>query len=63
MVAQMLERGKVLMRVEGPYGKPYGLGWHKYDALAIFAGGIGTSSICFDTGYHNCLEHCFAPSG
>ena len=41
MVAQMMEKGKVLMRVDGPYGRPYGPGWHKYDALVVIAGGIG----------------------
>ena len=45
MVAQMMEKGKVLMRVEGPYGRPYGPGWHKYEALVIIAGGIGESQL------------------
>jgi NAD(P)H-flavin reductase len=45
MVAQMMEKGKVLMRVDGPYGRPYGPGWHQYDALVIIAGGIGESSL------------------
>lgn len=37
----MMEKGKCLMRVDGPYGLPNGPGWHNYDALVIIAGGIG----------------------
>lgn len=51
MVSQMLDKGKVLMRVEGPYGQPYGPGWHAHDVLTIFAGGIGER-----------LGHCFCSS-
>ena len=48
MIAQMLEKGKCLMRVDGPYGVPGGPGWHKYDALVIIAGGIGSFPLHFD---------------
>lgn len=41
MVSTMLQKGKVLMRVDGPYGLPYGPGWQRYSVLVIFAGGIG----------------------
>lgn len=41
MIAEMMEKGKCLMRVDGPYGVPGGTGWHNYDALVIIAGGIG----------------------
>lgn len=49
MVAQMLDKGKCLMRVDGPYGVPGGPGWHKYDALVIIAGGIGELSSAFNS--------------
>ena len=42
---QMMEKGKVLMRVDGPYGRTYGPSWHKYESQVIIAGGIGESQL------------------
>lgn len=49
MIAQMIEKGKCLMRADGPYGVPGGPGWHNYDALVIIAGGIGEYFAPLDT--------------
>ena len=47
LVVEMMEKGSVLMRADGPYGVPSGQGWQHYDVLLIVAGGIGEAfSIC-----------------
>ena len=58
MIAEMMDKGKCLMRVDGPYGVPGGPGWQNHDALVIIAGGIGELNprILADTGVTQLVE-------